>query len=327
MAERPPRVFAGLLLVLCLLALLAPWIRPLSPNEQLDPAGSSLVPPMTRLFVVRLEGGINRQAERIEASDGDFQLISQHRTLTVPRASVLNLDEETVTERRTYWMGTDKLGRDVFSRWLTGARISLLVAFLVVLLASAIGVVVGALAALGPRWLDGLLMRCADGLLAFPWIFLIITLSVLFPSGVRTLVLLLGATTWMGVARLTRSEILSLLGREHILAARGLGASPAHIFWVHLLPNILPTLLVAMPLRIGAVILFEASLSFLGLGIQPPEPSWGNMIADGRGILFRAWWVVTFPAAALVLSMISLNLLSDHLRFRLDPRSQKPSQL
>ena len=166
-------------------------------------------------------------------------------------------------------------------------------------------------------------MRMADGLLAFPWIFLVITLSAVYPGGPMTLVILLGCTAWMNVARLTRGELLSLAKRDFVLALEAMGATPWRIFWHHLLPNSLPPLLVAATLRIGGLILFEASLSFLGLGVHPPHASWGNMIADGREHLLSAWWVTGFPALGLVVTVLALNLLSDGLRDALDPRHEQ----
>ena len=312
---------AGVLLVLVLASIASLFVGPYDPNEQLDPYSGRYRPPFTTLQVIRLDNGTTRLAEGTKILEDQLHWTTRGRQDFVPLERVQNLENGSLQEERFFLMGSDKLGRDVFSRWLHGARISLMVASLVVLLATLIGLVVGTLAALGPRWLDTLLMRFADGLLAFPWIFLIITLATLFPSSIRTLVLLLGTTTWMGVSRLVRADIQSLLQRDFVLAARTLGADPLRVFLRHLLPNLLPTLLVAAPLRIGSVILSEASLSFLGMGIQPPESSWGNMIADGREATFYAWWVPTFPAIALVATMLSLNLLSDGIRDWWDPRA------
>lgn len=322
MPEATTRLATAVFALLVALAASSLFFGPYPANEQLDPARGRYHPPLSNLHVIRLESGVSRLAEQMELTTEGLRIETRGQVHMLPLDEITNLGPEGVDERRFFLMGSDKLGRDVFSRWLHGARISLMIATLVVSLATVIGVVVGTVAALGPRWLDSLLMRLVDGLLAFPWIFLVITLSTLFPASVRTLVLLLGATTWMGTSRIARAEILGLMDRDFIHAARGLGAGPGRIFLRHLLPNILPTLLVAAPLRIGSVILVESSLSFLGLGIQPPEPSWGNMIAEGREAFIHAWWVPAFPALALVAAMLSLNLMSDGLRDLLDPKRQ-----
>jgi len=320
--EGTVRLAALVFALLVALAVASLFFGPYPTNEQLDPSRGRYRPPLTTMKVVRLKNGVRRLVEKVRLTEGGLRIESRGQVEILPLEQVTNLEGDGVRGRRFFLMGSDKLGRDVFSRWLHGARISLMIATVVVSLATLIGVVVGAVAALGPRWLDSLLMRLVDGLLAFPWIFLIITLSILFPASIRALVLLLGVTTWMGVSRIARAEFLALMNREFIHAARGLGADPRRIFFHHLLPNILPTLLVAAPLRIGSVILVESSLSFLGMGIQPPEPSWGNMIAEGREAITSAWWVPVFPALALVATMLSLNLMSDGLRDWLDPQRQ-----
>jgi len=227
-----------------------------------------------------------------------------------------------VRDRRIFLMGSDKYSRDVFSRWLHAARLSLLIAILALVLALTVGIAAGGLAALGGPILDSVLMRLVDGLISFPWMFLIITLTALFNAGTWSLVLLLGLTGWMSVARLTRAELLGLRRREFVQAARGLGAGELRIFFRHLLPNAMTPLLVEGGLRIGRLILIEASLSFLGFGVQPPDASWGNMIAEGRGAMLSAWWVSTFPALALIVTVIGFGLMSDGLHDVLDPRRE-----
>ncbi len=184
-----------------------------------------------------------------------------------------------------------------------------------------IGVAVGALAALGPRLVDSVVMRIVDGLLAFPWLLLLIILAAIFSTGAMTLVLLLGCTGWMGTARLIRSELLSLRERDFVTAARGLGASQWRILSRHLLPNALTPVMIQAMIGVGNLILFESTLSFLGFGIQPPDPSWGNMIAESRHTMTIAWWEGFFPGIALVATVLSLHLLTDGLRDWLDPRS------
>jgi peptide/nickel transport system permease protein len=202
--------------------------------------------------------------------------------------------------------------------------VSLLVGLLSVALAMTVGILVGAVAALGPRLIDTVLMRAVDGLLAFPWIFLLLALATFVPLGLAPLVLLLGGTGWMGISRLARAEFVGLGERAFVHAARGLGASEARVFLRHILPNAVTTLSVAATFRVGAMMLTEAALSYLDLGIPAPHPSWGNMIADGRNVLADAWWVALFPAAGLILAVAAVTLVSDGLRDLLDPRRADP---
>lgn len=317
----PLRFFLRIGLLILGLVLVAPWPTPYDPNEQLDAVGGRLLPPLTFRVAVELDHGVWQLAERVERTREGLWVHRRGASELVRVEEVKNLTADGVDTSRFFLMGSDKFGRDVFSRWIRGARLSVTIGFLSVALAMSIGVFVGAAAAVGGPLVDGFLMRLVDGLLTFPWFFLIITLGALFSAGTGALVVLIGGTTWMGIARLTRAEILSLEKKEFILAARGLGAGAMHLFRHHFLPNILPTLLVAATLRVGNVILFEASLSFLGFGIQPPDPSWGTMIAEGRNELFSAWWVVVFPALSLTLTVLAINLLSDRLRDILDPRA------
>lgn len=308
-------------LVGILVIFLAPWPTPYDPNEQLDSVGGRSLPPLSHRFAIELDDGIWRLAETVERTDEGLRFQRRGVAELVPADQVRNLTSTGVSTSRFFLMGSDKFGRDVFSRWIRGARISVLIGTLSVALAMTIGVLVGATAAVGGPWIDGLLMRLVDGLLAFPWFFLIIALGALFSTHTAVLILLIGSTTWMSIARLTRAEVSSLEKRDFVLAARGMGAGTWYLFRHHLLPNIFPTLLIAATLRIGNVILFEASLSFLGFGVQPPNPSWGTMIAEGRGQIFSTWWVVAFPALSLALTVLAINLLSDRLRDHLDPRA------
>lgn len=216
-------------------------------------------------------------------------------------------------------LGTDVHGRDILARLIHGSRVSLLVGWISVLVAVALGTAVGISAGLGPRWLDNILMRTTDVFLAFPRIFLVLLLISLTSPSLLLVMMVLGLTGWMGVARLVRAEALSLRERDFVRAARGLGLTPARIAWRHVLPNLLPTVLVTASLRVGGAILTESFLSFLGLGAQEPVISWGAMIQQGRQHLLDAWWITTFPGLAIVVTVIGYNLLGDELRRRLDP--------
>lgn len=217
-------------------------------------------------------------------------------------------------------LGTDQYARDVLSRILYGARISLSIGLLAAGIAIGIGTVVGAVAGYLGGVVDTGLMRVVDMILSFPRLVLLITLAAVFEPGMGMVVGVLGLTLWPGTARLVRGEVLSLKEREFVEAARALGYSRRRIIFRHLIPNALAPVIVAATLGVGNVIVLEAGLSFLGLGVQPPTPSWGVMVADGRGDLLDAWWVATFPGLAIVFTVLSFNLVGDGLRDAMDPR-------
>jgi peptide/nickel transport system permease protein len=218
--------------------------------------------------------------------------------------------------------GTDALNRDILSRVANGARVSLAVAGLAVVLSLSVGSAVGLIAGYAGGWVDAVLMRTVDAALAIPRLFVILLLLVVWERiPLVALILVLGTTGWFATSRLVRGEVLRLRHEPFVLAVEGLGATPRRTLVRHLLPNAAGPLLVAATLGVGDVILLEAGLSFLGLGIQPPTPSWGGMVLDARPLIVSAPWTALFPGAAIVLTVLSVNLVGDALQAALDPRS------
>ena len=220
-------------------------------------------------------------------------------------------------------LGTDTLGRDVASRLLHGARVSLLVGFSAVLLAGASGVVLGLVSGWYRGWLDDVLMRLGDVQLAFPVLVLAVAVLAVLGASVVNLILVLGVTGWITYARIVRGEVLTLRERDFVAAARALGADDAWILRRHLLPNVLPPITVVATFSVARTIIAEASLSFLGLGIPAPAPSWGAMLDEGRNYITTGWWLALFPGLAILLLVLGINLVGDWLRDVLDPRLER----
>ena len=216
--------------------------------------------------------------------------------------------------------GTDQLGRDVFTRMLHGARISLLVGFVAVGVELTIGILIGSVAGYFGRGVDAVLMRFVDMMMCFPTFFLILTVVALLKPNFWNVMIVIGLTSWMGVARFVRAEFLSLKQRDFVVAARALGASGPRIMFLHMLPNALAPVLVSATLGIAGAILTESGLSFLGFGVQPPNPSWGNILSDGRLYIFDGWWMTLFPGLAILVTVLAFNLFGEGLRDALDPR-------
>jgi peptide/nickel transport system permease protein len=222
-----------------------------------------------------------------------------------------------------YPMGTDDLGRDVLARILYGARISLLVGFVAVGIASFIGVILGALAGYYGRWVDGVIMRFVDLMLCFPTFFLILAVIAFLEPSIWNIMIIIGLTSWMGVARLVRADFLSLRERDFVHAAKALGAADTRVIFRHVLPNALSPVLVSATLGVAGAILTESALSFLGIGVQPPTPSWGNMLIAGKQTLGTAWWLSAFPGLAILITVLGYNLLGEGIRDAFDPRLQE----
>jgi peptide/nickel transport system permease protein len=230
------------------------------------------------------------------------------------------LGDRLLPPSAAHWMGTDQYGRDVLSRLIYGARISLAVGLVAVSIYILLGVLVGSVAGYYGRWVDGILMRLVDILLCIPTFFLILMVIAFVGPSILNIMVIIGLTSWTDVARLVRGEVLALKEREFVLAARLMGLSDSRIILRHILPNALGPVLVVATLGVGSCILLESSLSFLGLGVQPPTASWGNMLMEGKDHLTDAWWLVTFPGVAIFTTVLGYNLMGEGLRDLMDPR-------
>ncbi|MCT8329513.1 ABC transporter permease [Albidovulum sediminis] len=217
-------------------------------------------------------------------------------------------------------LGCDGLGRDILSRIVYGARISIFIGVAVILLATGVGILAGLAAGYFRGWVDVVIGRVVDILLGFPYLIFAIGLMAMMGPGLMNIVLALAYKEWVIPCRVVRGETLAVRELEYVEAARALGAGPRHIMWREILPNILSPVIVVSTIRMANVIILEASLSFLGLGVQPPTASWGSMVSDGRAFILEAWWVSTFPGLAILLLVLAINVASQGLRDAFDPR-------
>jgi peptide/nickel transport system permease protein len=219
-----------------------------------------------------------------------------------------------------YFLGTDHLGRDIVSRLIYGARISIVVSVSAVALSAVLGTLIGLFSGFYGGKVDSFFMRIADVQLAFPFILLAIAIIAVLGPDLQNIIITMGITGWVIYARVVRAEVLSLREKEFITSVKALGGSNGRIIFRHLFPNVVPPIIVIITLEMARMIIMEAALSFLGLGIQPPTPTWGGMLADGRVYLATSWWLATFPGLVIMLVVLGINLLGNWLRDMLDPR-------
>uniref|UniRef100_Q3ARF6 Peptide ABC transporter, permease protein, putative n=1 Tax=Chlorobium chlorochromatii (strain CaD3) TaxID=340177 RepID=Q3ARF6_CHLCH len=356
MQNRIAQVASTIIFTLYSTAFLAPFLAPFSPYDQQDFLVTAYQPPFTRVtalvlqepknLIIPKQAGSGTGVDIANSVIGDVQHLKNRnqphaikyvnsyriegdnvlyqqgiRNRTIAKAALLtNSNGNPVIESRIFLLGTDQYGRDILSRVIYGSKISLSIGFLVVLISVTLGTIIGVSSAYFGGWIDAIAMRIVDVLIAFPALFLILIIIATFGNSIYLIVLTLSFTGWMGVARMVRSQVLSLKEQEFILAAQSLGFSTTRIIFRHLVPNSLTPVIIAATLRIGSIILTEAGLSFLGLGVQPPTPSWGNIINEGRDSLLNYWWISTFPGLAILTTVVCFNLIGDGVRDALDPR-------
>ena len=346
---------SAVIFVLYSAAFLAPFIAPFSPYDQQDFLVTAYQPPFSQLealvlkqpknLIIPLQQGSGATIQLANSLISDFQNLKTRnepnairfvneyrmekdnviyrqgiRTKTIAREQLAGTSSKNLAVTRTFYLGTDQYGRDILSRVIYGSKISLSIGFLVVLISVTLGTIIGVSSGYFGGWIDAITMRVLDVLIAFPALFLILIIIATFGNSIYLIVITLSFTGWMSVARIVRSQVLSLKEQEFILAAQSLGLSNVRIIFRHLVPNTLTPVIIAATLRIGSIILTEAGLSFLGLGVQPPTPSWGNIINEGRDSLLNYWWISTFPGIAILTTVVCFNLIGDGVRDALDPR-------
>lgn len=232
----------------------------------------------------------------------------------------INLEKMLLPPSADHLFGTDQLGRDVLSRMIWGTRISLKVGFVATGIAVLIGMILGAISGFYGRWVDAIIMRLVDIMLCFPAFFLILAVIAFLEPSIWNIMIIIGLTGWMGITRLVRADFISLRERDFVQAARTIGASDFRIIFIHILPNALASVLVTATLGVAGAILTESALSFLGIGVQPPTPSWGNILTAGKDNIDIAWWLSLYPGLAILITVLGYNLLGEGIRDTMDPR-------
>lgn len=302
-------VGTSLLLALVLLCTLGPMI--LSPAPAADPIGGSLLPPGSRATEIVLANGNTMVSPSMEIGPDSVTIDGFHVSLSIDAGEIAAIREVR------FWLGSDRFGRDLLRQLMAGGRLSVSIAALAALIALVIGSTVGFAAATGGRTTDMVIMRLVDALMAFPILFLLILVATLFRPGPLVMVGLLGLTSWMGLSRLVRGQVLSLRGRDFVLAARAAGSTPIRTWRTHFLPNLSGPLSQDTALRLGDLVLAEATLSYLGLGLPPDLPTWGGLVAQGHRVPVEGWWIATFAGLAIACLVISLALIGDGIQERL----------
>ncbi len=358
LARKRTRGALFVILTLYLVTLVCPLLAPHPPDTFYQAALGRYLPPFSRIAVLHgRAASLTPMQRRLEALPDRHSLVARLYAVNADVANptfanlipvewvrrekdgitasigdqVVHFPYSELYQVRNSWvgyryhvLGTDSFGRDLMSRILFGARVSLMLGLMTVLLSITVGMLAGLTAGYFGGWTESILMRFTDVMLAFPSLFLMLAALAMFePLQLPRLMLIIGVialTSWMGVARLVRAEVLSLKDREFVIAARALGLSDRRILLRHILPNALAPVIVNATLRIGGIILAEAALSFLNLGVQQPTPSWGNIVLEGKDVLSAAWWITTFPGLAIVTTVLSFNLVGDGLRDALDPK-------
>jgi len=232
----------------------------------------------------------------------------------------INIEEALLRPQASHLFGTDLLGRDIFSRMVYASRVALSIGIIAVGISTLIGIILGSIAGYFGGKADAFIMRFTDIMLCFPSFFLMLSVVAVMGPSIFNIMIIIGLTSWMGVTRLIRAEIMSLKTRDFVLASKALGAGNFYIILRHLIPNGIGPVLVSFVFGIAGAILAEAGLSFLGLGVQPPDPSWGNILMEGKAVMGVGWWVIIFPGMAILITVLAFNLLGEGIRDALNPR-------
>jgi peptide/nickel transport system permease protein len=304
------RIGIGAVAALAAASLFGPLVTGGAPS---DPVLGALQPPLTVVTALSLDDGSTMVAPAVEETSAGIVASGAGRRRVVDPARVVDVRHHRL------WLGSDRFGRDVLDQVLRGGRISLAIAALSLVLAVALGGTIGVASATGGRVVDAVLMRVTDAFLAFPVLFLMILAAAVLQPDPVLLVVLLGSTSWMGVARLVRGQVLSLRSRPFVTAARASGSPWYRIAGWHFAPNLVGPISQDTALRMGDLVLAEATLSYLGLGVPPSVPTWGSMVAQGHRALPDGWWLAVFPGLAIAVLVIGLSLIGDALQRRGEP--------